>query len=180
MPRKRVTESRDVVCLCDPAMSWIDRGKLVKYSLSRNIEDLGDLKTLQEQPRIYRCRPLSTRAETTGKLYLDENNADAAWMIVASHVENISDIATLKKRQINNIDTLEDEVREILPFDEVHEIAKVICELPNSGDNRPFSPPDTWEQGLMRTQWYRALQEPPAAPTDSADTATVRENKIQE
>lgn len=156
----------------DPALDAVDGESLRRYLGSRDIDDLGDLSKLSEQPSLFHCLPLSVLFENSRVSFLDEGNADAAWLIFAFHVDNFKNFPDAPRQVAgrgNDNKHLPDEAREMFDPETIIEIARVICEMPGRGDTNPFSPLAGWEHARIRRTAYHALRAE-TAPVDLPDT----------
>lgn len=172
MLTKRVTAPRWLVSIMDPALGAIDRERVALYVNSRDIDDLGDLSKLPEQPTGFHCLPLSVKLENHRLALVEERDANSAWIIFAFSVDrfrHFPDAPSPVTEKGSEITHLPDESREMIDPETIIEIARAICEMPSRGDTNPFSPPDGWERARIRQTAYRALR-PTDAPSDSPDT----------
>lgn len=178
----RITAARDVVSVKDPALDKISDKALQLYVGSRNIEDLGDLSELTDKPTIFRCLPITTIWENSRLSFLEDKDANSAWLIFATHVESIKNFpdAPVPVREIGRRDTqhLPDDSRDLFGPELVIEISRVICEMPEKGDISPFSPPDGWQRARILRSSYLALKQVGVPSTKEKDMPTVQETSL--
>jgi hypothetical protein len=170
MLRQPLTEPREIVSLLDPAMKQIDRQRRIAYSLSRNMDDLGDISTLKNQFTVAIIHPM--RPETrhlAGLLHLlfaancsDVKNGPTG----PSDFETTEGMISLKTESLPK-----------LPFDSALEWGQVVLDLASvNGVDSPFSSRATeWESRILeaeRQDAVRAAMDMSANPPHSKPSAS--------
>jgi len=153
MLRQPLSEPRQVVSLLDPAMKQIDRQRRIAYSLSRNIEDLGDISALKDQFAEATLHPM--RPETrhlAGRLHLlfAANCSDTKGGLTnPSDFETTDGMISLKTDSLVKI-----------PFDVVLEWGQVVMDLACvNGVDSPFTSRATlWESRILEAERQDAIR----------------------
>jgi len=162
----RLSAPRQVVSLLDPALQLLSYDAVHKYSLSRDLSDLGDLPTLAEQPSIFLVSPLLTEHEHWIDGGLSDNSL-VLWRIFSTYCTAITgvDCQMLKERDKLRMN---DSMREVIPREVVQEIAHFVIELATrDGKTLPFSSPVTSWGGIWAAgRALRALTPSTTAPTN--------------
>jgi hypothetical protein len=93
MIRERLTAPRKAVSLFDHALLDIEDGKLREYARTRDLEVLGDLSKLPEQPTIFVLEPMLPKFQhlefEPGKLLQYHLHSVENGIITAEHFEEI-------------------------------------------------------------------------------------------
>lgn len=163
MIRKRLTDSRPVVSLQDPALFGLSRETLKKYELSRDMADLGDLSALSEKPTIFHCEPLRVEHEH----YLDILDSAIMWRIFSVYVKRVENLDGIAWKESNGETRIDDACRDMIPRDTVVEISTCIIQAASKdGAAVPFSSRGiSWEETRGQALISRALSKA-AAPTE--------------
>ena len=153
MLSKPLTEPRRVVSLLDPAMKQIKRQQRIAYSLSRNIEDLGDISTLKNQftvAIIHPMRPESRHlAGVLHMLFAANCSAVENGPTTQSDFETTDGMVSLKTESVVK-----------LPFDSVLEWGQVVLDLASvNGVDNPFTSRATlWESRIQEAERQDAIR----------------------
>jgi hypothetical protein len=155
---KRCTEEFDLIYVHDPALAvlpdemvsqWIVRG--------RNIEDLV-LTRCEEQPTIFKCRPLQTKWEHLVD-QVASGLSGACWQIFKRHVVSVKNYSENGKPVVEWTDedhkAVDDKCRENIPRDVVADIATTIVNKANEA-TQGFTLPDTFWGQRARFRMLRA------------------------
>jgi hypothetical protein len=179
---KRISASRRVVAICDPALSYnfpqlktkvLDNGQevpdigLVPYGATLNIEFLGDLDKLPVKPTVFEIMPLQSRFMNW------DRGEDTDWRSVFQfHVIGIKDSgfdAELTYETVNGMDykTLDDDSMDMIPDSFVKDIANMVIQLAKyDGATIPFSMLGTSTATLKRCRDARSLRIFPVPTVD--------------
>ncbi len=133
---KRITKSRVVYSRVDPAIAkFSDLEKHMQYCRTLDINDLGDLTKLLEQPTAITIAPLKTKWA-----HLDKGesfDASDCWLICSTHIEKIDGMTLTWENEKAGV--LHESVREMLTEDVLFDIAQMVIQLANGdGANIPF------------------------------------------
>lgn len=152
---KRLSGSRKVVAMCDPALSnfpqlktkKLDNGQevpslgLIPYGATLDIEYLGNLDELPfGGPTVFEVMPLQTKFA-----HWDKGDESDYQMIFQSHVikiENFDAERELVMERLPGFDykTIDDKSMELIPLSFVKDIGNVILQLAKcDGNTIPFS-----------------------------------------
>jgi len=141
--------SRDVrlVSRYDTAIVGAKKGCLGKYLRSLNIDELGDLRGFKHLPSVFTVRPLTVDYE-----YMVNGENSNWWGIFSSHVKEITGLP--KEIKLESEDgILDDKLRELFPPRTVRDIAQMVIDLANEGeDSIFFTVPADYSDWLLRAK----------------------------
>jgi hypothetical protein len=159
MLRKKITEPRRVVSLFDPALRHASAEARAKYTLSRDLIDLGDVDTWPERPTFWLLGPLRPEHAhlTDGSAsYLRQRMIVSLYLLSVenwSHELQFETIDGVRSVLFDDIDRMGSDV--------VADLAGVIAGLARS-DTTPFSPPAGYSEYLRTDAIRRAMTAPSA------------------
>lgn len=172
-----------VVCLSDDALFSVPGPIMREYEIGRDIAVLeepndvykwGGLKTLDEQPTRYYCRPLSARHRTRASSITIGNDGSFSvndtdfWTIFAYHIDRITDYldhngAPIEMRFAGTEGRdyhLHHEMHEKIAAEHYVEVAGVIIKKGMRSNTAPFGTGDSW----LVSRRAQALSRRPALP----------------
>ena len=153
MLSKPLTEPRQVVSLLDPAMMQISRQRRIAYSLSRNIEDLGDIAALKNQfteATLHPRRPESRHlAGMLHLLFAANCSAMKNGAVDTTDFETTDGLISLKTASLVKVQ-----------FDVALEWGQVILDLASvNGVDNPFTSRATlWESRIQEAERQDAIR----------------------
>jgi len=137
MPR-RLTSSRDLISIHDPALGNVSTDIMQQYGMTLNIDVLGDLSKLPEPPTIFTCLPL--RASLARLDRGARNTNDDWWILFATHVTAVAPLqGDLVFDGAGAERHISDDCRDLFPDKWIRDIAVMITKLANG--EAPFAPP---------------------------------------
>jgi len=132
MITKRITAVTKLVSQFDDAfILGFDEDIKQKYMDTLNIDELGDLKNLKEQPTIFVVSPLKAKYE-----YLINDSSIDPWAIFSTHVEALQNCPDIKLEHKQGV--LTHETQELIPPRIVQDIAHMIVSLANKSGSEVF------------------------------------------
>lgn len=137
MLSRRLTESREIVSVSDPAIVEIDNETIREYLTTRDITRLGDLKKLPQQPTVFVIQPMMPKYQSF------ENDFD---LLCAYHIKEIrngpegcNERVPIQGDSSGGTRMSEDALNTI-PRDVIIELGTVIWQLASKdGRTTPFS-----------------------------------------
>ncbi len=132
MITKRITAVTKLVSQFDDAfILGFDTETRQKYLDTLDIEVLGDLTNLKEQPTIFVVSPLKAKYE-----YLINDSSVDPWSIFSTHVEGIQNCPDIKLQHKQGV--LTHETQEDLPPRVIQDIAHMIISIANKSGSEVF------------------------------------------
>ena len=146
MLTKRLTETRPVVSLSDPALLEADVDLVGRYGISRDFELIKDIA---KTATVFHVKPLSPKYEHLCDQVLS-GAAAASWNLFKTHVRKVDRFDGLEWNETG--DKLLDKSHDLLTLNVITEIATVIVQLANEV-SQGFTLPASWLD--VRTRYHR-------------------------